>query len=88
MQKFIIVKCDNLENINQTSIQNSKKEFENSQGCFDYLMNLLYNSIQDLNWLREYLIIFILSELRAMKKCPKSIRFLNKVHSGSKNNTL
>jgi hypothetical protein len=36
-----------------------------------------------LTWLSEYIVSFLLSELRAMKKCPKSIRFLSKLYAKS-----
>ncbi|KAL4492371.1 hypothetical protein ABPG72_005506 [Tetrahymena utriculariae] len=76
--KFSLIKFDD-----QQMVKKDKKidEFDSPQSCFITILQNLLNKVKNTSFLIEYLYQFINSEMRALKKLPKFIRFFNKIHN-------
>ncbi|KAL4446046.1 hypothetical protein ABPG74_011038 [Tetrahymena malaccensis] len=76
--KFTLIKFDD-----QQMVKKDKKidEFDSPQSCFITILQNLLNNVKNTSFLIEYVFQFINSEMRALKKLPKFVRFFNKIHT-------
>ncbi|EAR85401.2 hypothetical protein TTHERM_00471800 (macronuclear) [Tetrahymena thermophila SB210] len=76
--KFLLIKFDD-----QQMVKKDKKidEFDSPQSCFITILQNLLNNVKNTSFLIEYMYQFINSEMRALKKLPKFIRFFNKLYN-------